>query len=708
MELATQLVLERDGKIRFPLTLASHITAWQQNGNLVQEGKSTVLYKFSARPGAVPRITCHDGGVLSRKTTDVGVQALPDDLRAEVRKHMNTSMQYDLRGLAFGLGALCARLHTSQSLPTRYAPYDFLSTGIMTMAESDLLITPPTERSSSILFVLGVCARMCGCQRVFTVSDRMLVGRPPTYVHDWAAALHASTRFLLSDAVSNGYGPEHLLAFGRGYSTGVSLNAHTEEGGWVRALFRDVCYPRPRGLINTNASSVTLYKIFSDDYHPEDDLVQSCLAVAVTMGAAVQDADPMSEKGSATVLERRVPARPDLPPGNPLHYPTLVDIGRSILDHCANVLGLTFLGQSKALHSESMRQTTGKFFSSMTNDRHLTLPSMLPYAYVEHGCVLAHPEFAKSAGPKAGTVRQLPLFPNGEFKLAENRNDAYIGGRARYVRAALKIKATCLREMGAYYVNSSRWTNDGPSALSKVALVSSSTMSGTLTDAVNMPRLGQPIPTLDSMAWVRPHCPVPLPGEVGFDEAGVIFTVDPNEEHSLLIEGGTSQLVSITCSPLICKFNSGGWDYDLEVNRQVSASHALRSGKRYNTRRQSQAEHAVSLFDPVLQAVAPELEAASEVAVLEPELPEAPQRPQLVDVTAPRHNNARLDAQSAPTTSLLSAEEVLPTVADDTGPSALDNSEGGDTFPDDEPAMTPISIAQIPDYPRGEGGGGHG
>lgn len=225
---ATLARIPQEGAPRFPLILASHLEAWQQDKYGVHQGGATVEYRFEAFQGHFSFNDFPPSTITSMKSIDAGLQALPDGLKSAVSNLMISTMQYDLRGLCFVVGHMCGMLHSRQGVEYEdTCDIEFLTSSVTAMTSGDLLVALSPGVARQVLYVLALAGRVCGLSRLFVVADACNVAARPNNNQVWAQYLYCTAKFLLADAVANNYGAEHLLAFTRGYSTCVTLDVRT-------------------------------------------------------------------------------------------------------------------------------------------------------------------------------------------------------------------------------------------------------------------------------------------------------------------------------------------------------------------------------------------------------------------------------------------------------------------------------------------------
>uniref|UniRef100_A0A2V0RBE2 Capsid n=1 Tax=viral metagenome TaxID=1070528 RepID=A0A2V0RBE2_9ZZZZ len=552
MEFATQVQPCTGCKFELPAEAVSTVSASVISKGITYTTDKDVFYQVEKYDKG-GRLVCKDTGVTLRKEISIGASALRSAVRSQIECLSNTSYEYDMRAICYALGHMVSCVWSGKTVPTAQSEVRFLASYATAVSETDIVFCMPQNVGREVSCMLSIAAKYCGVDRIYVAAMQGLTASVPTDNKQWRVALHSTIQFVLSDAASLGCYGEHAVAFSRGLTSHVTVRAHSDEGGWWRRAIRNASYPRPRGYLNTILGSYHMPH-FGTRRTNEATFAKDSMSMLLTFMACIQDADPLANITQSTLLVNEVVATRDPSEDltkvltsdaarKPTAYPMLRVVMDTVEEHAVRIFNLTHADVDRDHHILSLpRDTFRDYLSNNTTDSHLGVENLLPYLFIENGAVLRHDASVKQAGPRAGRKTVLPYFP---FSTVATGGDDR-GSNARGVQNAeilfARIGGKAIREIGMYYVASSLWTGEN-SGMQGIDVMVGKAGPGD----VSMARQ-HAVQTLDNIGWIRPHCPVPAPGECTFDDQGVLARIHRDKVGKVFLEAGPPTSLEVTLS----------------------------------------------------------------------------------------------------------------------------------------------------------------
>jgi hypothetical protein len=361
--------------------------------------------------------------------------------------------------------------------------------------------------------MFALLARMCGVPEVFIGAEQYQTARAPENDAERRRYIHVIMQYLTADVVQMNLYGEHMFGFYRGCNRYVTGRSHSSEGGWIRDALAKATYPRPRGLVSTSMHSVGAFPRFKLKSTNQQAFTRDIISHMLECSAMIADADPASVHNLTSVmLNRHFSSEGELEEGvvdnnhqRPDAFPDLKDVVDIVENHAVMMLTRTDLDGATEGHTPLLaRNTFRKYFNDNSVDVHLGRAEILPYAFVENGAVLKHPSSVKSDGPRAGREVELPLLPGGVIISERYSSKVSSNGRHLAPKVYSRFRDYGLRQMGAFYIGSGPFGGDD---FTRMRLVPNAhTPPEPILCNANRD-------TLAGMHWMRPHCPVPMPGE---------------------------------------------------------------------------------------------------------------------------------------------------------------------------------------------------
>jgi hypothetical protein len=245
---------------------------------------------------------------------------------------------------------------------------------------------------------------------------------------------------------------------------------------------------------------------------------RECVSLMLEVSALISDSDPLHEVGVSSVIYNAEMDKDGKPTaaakvGGDHMKPSAFDDLEGILSQMENY-AVKFLSvinasaPSDGCNGALLRGTFRMYLESDSVDSHFDRLELLPYLFVEPGPIIKHKMCVRQSGPKAGETRKVPLFPSDPYILEADDKRKTCTEKHRAANVYYDYKDTSLRDIGAYYMLSPGFNSGVDRGLNNMRFVSTENVS----DHVTMMRTSA-TDCVAEMAWIRPHCPVPAPGE---------------------------------------------------------------------------------------------------------------------------------------------------------------------------------------------------
>jgi len=459
---------------------------------------------------------------------------LRDDFINLARKYSNFSSVFEITNLAgvverLGRALACASLY--DNLESSHLRGDNELT-IHTLGAADAPITALTNA----VFIPRLVETQMN-QNIFSVLANAVAGEGSAVATD-VVELDATTRRPLISSVSGSaltaaiVGALRILganmatcdvgslfgyALARGLHKTLTVVGHTDEGGFMRDVFRRGAFSPPFGGIHSGLDVYTgIPALQTGSFNA---VAAYCDAILLTTAAGVAFADPCVElRGSIFpfVSNGTTHADPEVDPGQHLagtaamvarHRAQINSVMDKFGNNYANVLGKIFGCHGGENHVA--RHLSACSISIPDDNRHLKFASVAPFFWIEPTSLLPVafcPERARIAGScslgDVGVDVSHPLF---EAITPYGGCDAYASAFAVQVRSA--------RTTPMLY----HWLGNSLNGLSSVRIRQMDPMgiihpggsdtSGTVEDRLKRDS------SISSYLWVRGQSPFPAPGE---------------------------------------------------------------------------------------------------------------------------------------------------------------------------------------------------
>jgi hypothetical protein len=386
------------------------------------------------------------------------------------------------------------------------------------------MLAPDICQTSNQMATLMGLARAAGVVKITFLGDTLL--STDGYILTGRAlakfALRVATNVLKMAAECNVFGA-HKVAFLAGMTQVMTLHAHSDEGGWVRRLLRNVSYPPSIGLIGTVGTEFTGLPLRESVAGTE------CLRMAVgeylECMALLHVAD-VTVNGKTSVYIK------DDPGVKPSCFGPFVNEMATVLDEWRSQLCAR-----DNQHDDSVSDMGAyrKWIESNDDDRHFDVDTLVPWWIVETAPLLSG-EYAGYWVPAShGAVINMPLI--GGDGVAHN--GMYVDGAQRPslgTDMVVKRSKKTYREEGIHYLLDRKYNDKGYLG----SIMNGEGPSGQRAASVLFSPDGEY--ELGRARWVTPDNPLPSPVEgLTPDEAYYKYTY-----HSLKLGMSISDVLTGT------------------------------------------------------------------------------------------------------------------------------------------------------------------
>ncbi|ART91348.1 coat protein [Ustilaginoidea virens RNA virus 6] len=337
--------------------------------------------------------------------------------------------------------------------------------------------------------------------------------------HGLAKACVEALRILGANFEASGAGDLFAYALTRGIHQGVSVVAHTDEGGWFRGVLRACHFRSPYGGINlANRDYPFLPPLAAEDAGATSAWVDT---IALKTAALVAHCDPCTQASGGVYPTIFVSADGVVSPAG-THEPAGTNrdaaaIGRQIAGDVGRFAPIYMRGLCRLFGlaaisgvAESHFSTTASVALSMSEDRHLRHKTVAPYFFVEPTSLIPA-DFLGSEAELAGFGALTTPGCETEQPCFERVREMDRGNHANFCTIAFKMRTARTSGLVAAYAGA-------PAPLSGLRLYQYDEAS------VVLPGDQGPTPgtvatkhaaadPVSSYLWRRGQSPIPAPAE---------------------------------------------------------------------------------------------------------------------------------------------------------------------------------------------------
>ncbi|BAU79485.1 coat protein [Diatom colony associated dsRNA virus 3] len=474
-------------------------------------GSASVQYNSDFRPAVdLGEVVNLDSSVLIALQSRDVVKSHMDKLRPRLPYDVSATTPgfADFRALMAVISAAeaagSARQRVIYSRGT--AEYQVTPSGHREPRIGDLHIGPSVCRTSREFITFLKLVGQAGVKRVTILSDTSLTPEAVPLAGQGLAVFCAKIKAIVQQGANElcAYGSHELASVG-GTTAAMSLNAHSDEGGWVRGMLTSMSYPPSTGILLGTGSSFNGVPL-QECLHKED-IMTKVIADYLSSIALLHVAD-VTLNGSTSVYEREPGSRACLD-----SYGTLsADIDR-VLEQWA-----LLICRRDDMHPDAT--TDGSAFSACYDrraiDRHFEDNlTIVPWWFVETAPLLLESYPGYDVCARHGTISKLPLLNVEEVThdspVLDDRGRVMHGATVGFVR-----RSGPFRMEGASYLFNERYSDGETLARFRINDRSIRKPSDAFMFA------GDTGPDIESMRWKVPHNPLPHPLE-GISDAAVEF-----------------------------------------------------------------------------------------------------------------------------------------------------------------------------------------
>jgi hypothetical protein len=476
-----------------------------------RSGLSNVVYNFD-----FPETATFKGKMTNESHSFIGIQS-SDFLKEQItllRPRTAYSVdqvsngKFDMRAFMYVLGAafMGGSAGVKMEYLTRPSQFSTPDTG-WSVPDTGKVILGPSLVSNVNQFVTllalageaGVSHAFLLTDKVFGLSGEVMTGR---YLARFAFKIALN---ILSTAMACACYGSHRMAFEAGKMSIATLNAHCDEGGWIRRLLTSPSYPKPCGIVAGMGKEFTSYPL--QEYIPLDQTLRVCIGELLACVGLIPVADYLLN-GELSVYTKGT----DEPGRVGSFGPLMGDIydvmhkWRDLICDEENVF--------QDAHSD-----VGVFDTYMRAnrvDRHLEHDAITPWWWVEFSPLLTTKYDGVFTPATHGEVKKLPLFRHQEIYHNSTSTDSS-GRLAPGSSMFVERKRGGIRDEGASYLLSSRYSPDN--GLTQWRL-SENPLDGAPAPSLMFSGEG---PEIAAMRWTTPHNPMPHPWEMYADKETVFF-----------------------------------------------------------------------------------------------------------------------------------------------------------------------------------------
>lgn len=484
-------------------------------------GTAAVQYNIDFRPDV------DLGNVVNLTSNRLIALQQRDEVKASM-EHLRARLPYDISATTPGFAdfralmavvsaaeaAGAARRHVTYSRST--AEYTTVPTGYREPRLGDLYVGPSLCRTAKEFVTFLKLAGQAGVTRVSILSDSTMTPEAVPLQGQGLAVFCARLRVHIQKEANllTSYGA-HELASIAGATQVMSLNGHSDEGGWLRTMLKGASFPPSSGVLvgtGTEFNGMPLQECIH-----KADILTKVTADYLSTVALAHVAD-VTINGSTSVYERSADD-----PAAINSYGTLAyDIDAVLTEWAVQICS------RDGMHTDSV--SDGSAFSRMFNrdmiDRHLETGTVIaPWWWIETAPLLTGRIDGYAVPAVHSEVTKLPMF-----KVVEASHDSpMLDSKGRLVHGATLAftrEPGAFRMEGSSYLFNSRY--DSENSLSRFKFNGYGR-----TNASDLLFGNSEATDMSEVRWKVPHNPFPHPLEglsdipVGFDARQVNWATDP-------------------------------------------------------------------------------------------------------------------------------------------------------------------------------------
>jgi hypothetical protein len=508
VDLNSSKLKEQDGKFTLSLGISHVVTGSIATTERV--GSADIVYNLD-----FSKETNLPVGLDTSSKVFIGVQSMDfihqqlQQLRPRTAYSVEhvTNGKFDFRAFLFVLGASFAggAAQRPVTFSSRPAGYRTLNTGWMVPDVGDVTLGPNLAQNANQFVTLLSLLGEAGVDNATFLSDyvpgttgNLLTGRGLSKF-----ALRVAMNVLNSAQECLCFG-SHFVAFYCGMTSVITLNAHTDEGGWIRKLFRSVQYPKSTGIVAGMGREFMGYPL--QESVPQEECLRIVVGLYLSTSALIHPADVLVN-GRTSVYERTEPQTNRIS-----DYGTLTIDIVSVLHKWRDLI-CDMYGQHHDANDDS--SSYYEYLRNPRADRHADVDYFIPFFWVEPSPLLVM-DIAGYEKPASLTrIVKLPLFKSTNVSHTGYAVDSK-GRIPPYSEVWVERSPCTFREEGASYLLSSVYSPDN--GLSQFQLVDG-------LDGRGAPTIGFVDPgnvNLANMRWQTPHNPMPCPLE-GYSSDTTVF-----------------------------------------------------------------------------------------------------------------------------------------------------------------------------------------
>jgi hypothetical protein len=403
---------------------------------------------------------------------------------------------FDLRSLAYVCGAAVAS--TSCFEDFYYGPpvvsVSTISPTWKVPTVTNLTIAAGLANTSGEFATLARFAALAGCKSVTLMSD-IIPPRSHTALQGPDLGVFALKVFanIINAAQSCSCAGAHTEAFFSGMTSIITLNSHTDEGGFLREAVRECEYPRAVGVLTVGVASYFGLSPILDlgsSYLP-----QVGIGLFLEFVGTLVTSDP-GGKETTLLVRDTTGSKPSCFPGlRPAFYSLMAKFRSQVCEDYN--LHPSVVGDDSS-HNP--------FFTADLENRHLDYPVIQPFYWVEPGPLTVKERNYQNVCIQGARV-DLPLFSGSVVQ--ESAGYVEVHGRVPVGNAMyLKTDEARPRSEGFQYMLSQRYRDEN--GLSLMEVIADNRLGTTTTQAVFVE------PNITNVAqrrWITPHNPVASPAE---------------------------------------------------------------------------------------------------------------------------------------------------------------------------------------------------
>jgi hypothetical protein len=525
VDLNPSTLTDVDGKLRLSLGI-SHVVSGEV-GATERIGSADIIYILDFSKDVNLPV-----GLDRTGTTYIGVQSVDfiHQQLQQLRPRTSYSVEhvsngkFDFRSFMFVLGATFASgaAQVPVTFSSRASGYKTLNTGWLVPDVGDVTIGPNLAQNANQFVTLLALFGEAGVDNVTVLSDyvpgttgNVLTGRGLAKF-SWRLALN-----VLNSAQECLCFGSHFTAFFAGMTSVVTLNAHTDEGGWIRQLFRKVRYPRSTGIVSGMGREFIGFPL--QESIPGEDTLRVFSGLYLSTAALIHPADVLVNSRTSVYERTEVPTQ------RICDFGTLTSDVTAVMNKWRDLICDQY-GQHHDASSD-----LGAYYNYLRNpgaDRHMDADLIVPFFWVETAPLITMDIEGYWLPARLCQVKTLPLFAARDVQHTGHAMDSK--GRIPPHSSVWLVRGpTTFREEGASYLLSSAYSPDN--GLAQFVLEPDS--EGRAPPGIAFVDDGNA--NLANMRWVTPHNPMPCPvegmslAETTFRMHSVNIRLDPTPDELL-------------------------------------------------------------------------------------------------------------------------------------------------------------------------------